>query len=218
MKRMKMLPVLLCAVLTMSSMAGGTAFAYAAASGEETKEELVFSEDEEGTEAVPGEAESETEAEVYSAPDFTLTDQYGTVHTLSDYRGKVVFLNFWATWCPPCRAEMPDIQKLYEEFEEEGREDTVFLSIAFPGLGNEKDVEGITAFLEENGYTYPALLDEKYNTMTDYYITAYPTTFMIDREGNIYGYVTGSISEEIMRDIIAQTMGEEPEEETGEQQ
>ena len=61
-------------------------------------------------------------------------------------------------------------------------------------------------------------MDEKYTTMTDYYITAYPTTFMIDREGNIYGYVTGSISEEIMRDIIAQTLGEESEEETGEQQ
>ena len=55
------------------------------------------------------------------APDFTLTDQFGNTHTLEDYRGKTIFLNFWATWCPPCRAEMPDIQALYENREEEGK-------------------------------------------------------------------------------------------------
>ena len=61
------------------------------------------------------ETETETEAETkIPAIDFTLKDQYGNTHTLSDYKGKTVFLNFWATWCGPCRAEMPDIQKIYE--------------------------------------------------------------------------------------------------------
>ena len=155
-------------------------------------------------------AESETESDVYMAPDFTLTDQYGEEHTLSDYRGKVVFLNFWATWCPPCRAEMPDIQKLYEEFEEEEREDIAILSIAFPGQSGEQDVDGVKAFLEENGYTYPVLMDEKAETMYAYYINAFPTTFMIAKDGSLFGYVPGAMPEETMRDIIAQTLGETP--------
>ena len=156
--------------------------------------------------SVAAEESSEASEEVFPAPDFELTDQYGQTHRLSDYRGKVVFLNFWATWCPPCRAEMPDIQKLYEEFQKEGREDVVFLSVAYPNLGSEQDIAGITAFLEDNGYTYPALMDEAGVTINDYYISAFPTTFMIGADGNIFGYVTGSISEDFMRKIIGQTL------------
>ena len=166
--------------------------------------------DAEGMTESVAEAESETESDVYMAPDFTLTDQYGEEHTLSDYRGKVVFLNFWATWCPPCRAEMPDIQKLYKEFEEEEREDIAILSIAFPGQSGEQDVDGVKAFLEENGYTYPVLMDEKAETMYAYYINAFPTTFMIAKDGSLFGYVPGAMPEETMRDIIAQTLGETP--------
>lgn len=166
-------------------------------------------------ESVPAEASesseesSSGEEKVFPAPDFTLTDQYGTTHHLADYRGKVVFLNFWATWCPPCRSEMPDIQKLYEEFMEEKREDVVFLSVAFPGMSGEQDIEGIKLFLEENGYTYPTLMDEEAETAYAYYISAFPTTFMIDAEGNIFGYVTGAISEDFMRQIIDQTLSKE---------
>ncbi len=72
------------------------------------------------------------------AVEFTLTDQYGARHSISDYRGKVIFLNFWATWCSPCRMEMPDIQALYQEYEAMGEEaEVVFLSVATPGLGGE---------------------------------------------------------------------------------
>ncbi len=126
--------------------------------------------------------------------------------TLSDYRGKVVFLNFWATWCPPCRAEMPDIQALYETYSAAADSDVVILAVATPGVGGEEDEEGVKAFLEENGYTYPVLLDPTGQSLSDYAISAYPTTFMIDREGNLYGYVTGSITREIMDSIIEQTL------------
>ncbi len=139
------------------------------------------------------------------APDFTLTDQYGETHTLSDYKGKIVFLNFWATWCPPCRAEMPDIQALYEENLENADSDLVFLAVAFPGHSGETDPEGIKAFLEENGYTYPTLMDSEASLVSPYYITAFPTTYMIDAEGNIFGYVPGSMTRDIMENIISQT-------------
>ena len=151
-------------------------------------------------------AEASAEATVYPAIDFTLSDQYGNTHTLSDYKGRVVFLNFWATWCPPCRAEMPDIQKLYREYEEAGDDSVVILGVAAPGYGDEKDEEGIRSFLEENGYTYPVVMDETGEVFTQYYVYSYPTTYMIDKEGNIFGYLTGSMPEETMRSIIAQTV------------
>jgi cytochrome c-type biogenesis protein len=147
------------------------------------------------------------------AADFTLHDQYGETHSLSDYRGKTVFLNFWATWCNPCVAEMPDIQKLYEEFEsgvnadDDPDNDVVMLGIAAPDYGAETSEEEIKAFLEDHDITYPVLMDPTADEdlYLDYYITAFPTTYMIDRDGNVFGYITGSMSEDVMRQIIDQT-------------
>lgn len=159
---------------------------------------------EEATETEP-EEEEEAAEEVKPIPaiDFTLKDQYGNTHTLSDYKGKTVFLNFWATWCSPCRAEMPDIQKLYEEFQQE---DVVILGVAAPNLGREKSEEGIKGFLEENGYTYPVVMDTEAEVFQAYGINSFPTTFMIDKDGNVFGYISGQLSEETMRDIIRQTV------------
>ena len=140
------------------------------------------------------------------AIDFTLKDQYGETHSLADYKGKTIFLNFWATWCPPCKAEMPDIQKIYETYDQEGEDALIVLGVAAPNYGNEGSEEEITEFLEENGYTYPVLMDTDASLFTQYGIYSYPTTFMIDRDGNLFGYVTGQLSEEIMHDIISQTM------------
>lgn len=140
------------------------------------------------------------------APEFELKDQYGQVHKLSDYKGKTILLNFWATWCPPCRAELPDIQKIYEEYSTEGEEALVVLGVAGPGMGEEKSQEEIVAFLEENGYTYPVLMDETWELFQEYGIYAFPTTFMIDREGNVFGYASGQLSYDILKDIIKQTM------------
>ncbi len=140
------------------------------------------------------------------APDFTMTDQYGNVHSLADYRGKTIFLNFWATWCPPCRAEMPDIQALYEEYSSQEDPEVVILGIAFPNYNNEQDVAGVTTFLEENGYTYPVLMDEGATMLLPYYITAYPTTFLINPDGNVLGYIPGAMTKETMKDVIAQAL------------
>lgn len=148
----------------------------------------------------------ETTSDLPPAPDFTLVDQYGITHSLADYRGKVVFLNFWATWCPPCRAEMPYIQELYEEYSQDEDSEVVILGVAFPNLSNETDIQGITDFMEENGYTYPVLMDEGATLMLPYYITAYPTTFLIGKDGTILGYIPGGMTKDIMQDVIAQAL------------
>lgn len=142
-----------------------------------------------------------------AAPDFELVDQYGVTHRLSDYKGKTVFLNFWATWCGPCKSEMPDIQELYEEYSK--GDEVVILGVAAPNLGKEKNREGIATFLEENGYTYPVLMDETGEQFSVYGVSAFPTTYMIRPDGNIEGYVQGAISKDIMMNIIEQTMNAE---------
>lgn len=155
------------------------------------------------------EEESDKTSVEVAAPDFSLVDQYGNTHRLSDYRGKTVILNFWATWCGPCKSEMPDIQALHEEYSM-GNE-VVIIGIAAPNLGRETNAEGIAAFLEENGYTYPVLMDETGEQFSVYGISAFPTTYMIRPDGNIEGYVQGAISKDIMKNIIEQTMNSQSE-------
>lgn len=179
----------------------------AASDNEEEKQEK------EAQESASGEEEKEEkdskERKTVPSIDFTLKDQYGNTHTLSDYKGKTVFLNFWATWCGPCRNEMPEIQKLYEEYQAKEDSDVVILGIAAPDLGGEASEEEIKAFLEENGYTYPVVMDTTGEIFTSYGISAFPTTFMIDKDSNVYGYVSGQLSEDVMRNIIEQTQNQE---------
>jgi len=153
---------------------------------------------------------TETEKEKTQAYDFTLVDQYGNEHTLSDYQGKVVFLNFWATWCSPCKKEMPDLEKLYQEYgKNEG--DVIILGVANPSseeYPNNSDVakEEVAAFLEESNYTFPVVFDETGDVLSDYFISAFPTTFLIDKEGNIFGYAPGMLTKDIMDNAIQQTI------------
>lgn len=167
---------------------------------------VTVEEQKENEETADAEEKQETESGLTPAIDFILTDQYGNTHKLSDYKGKTVFLNFWATWCSPCRAEMPDIQKLYESAETEGEDALVVLGVAAPNLGNEKSEEEIKAFLEENGYTYPVLMDTTGEVFMSYGVNAFPTTFMITRDGEVFGYASGQLNEATMKSIVEQTM------------
>lgn len=139
------------------------------------------------------------------ALDFTLTDQFGNTHTLDQYKGKTILLNFWATWCGPCRSEMPDLQAVYEDYGG-NQKDLVVLGVAAPNLGQEGSEADITAFLEENGYTYPTLMNTDASLFYSYGISSFPTTFMIDKNGNVYGYIMGAQSRQVFDDIIQQTM------------
>ena len=154
--------------------------------------------------------EPETDPDAIPAPDFTLVDQYGEEHTLSEYRGKTVFLNFWATWCGPCQREMPDIQAMYEDLGL-NEEDVVVLAVANPKSDQypyNQDVseDEVKRFLEENGYTYPVAMDTTGEVFAAYGVRAFPTTFMIDREGNVFGYVESTLTRDIMDSIVQQTL------------
>ena len=189
-------------ILTLTGATNGLSADLAA--GTTTQEEPAAEQEDAG-----GAQEESGEIPVIPAPDFTLVDQYGEEHSLSDYKGKTIFLNFWATWCGPCRGEMPDIQALYEEYGG-NQGDLVVLGVAAPGLGQEGTQEEIAIFLEENGYTFPTVMDTEYQLTYQYGIRAYPTTWMIDGEGNLYGYVESAMTGEIMRDIVEQTMEAQP--------
>lgn len=170
---------------------------------ETTVEETTSSANETSTSVSDGESEEE---KPLPAIDFTLKDQFGKTHSLSDYKGKTIFLNFWATWCPPCRAEMPDIQSLYETQETEGENGVIILGVAAPNYGREKDEQVIKEFLEKNGYTYPVLMDTNAELFEAYGIYSFPTTYMIDRDGNVFGYASGQLSKDMMQSIINQTL------------
>lgn len=176
----------------------------------ESEEENTSGGDTSGEEASEEDNSTDSDKKVTPSIDFTLEDQYGNTHTLSDYKGKVVFLNFWATWCPPCKKEMPHIEELYQEYNL-NKDDVVILGVANPSSdeyprNTDVSKEEITAFLDDNGYTFPVVFDTTGEIFASYYINALPTTFMIDKDGNIYGYVASMLTKDIMKQIIDETL------------
>lgn len=135
------------------------------------------------------------------AIDFTLYDQYGKEHKLSDYKGKTVFLNFWATWCPPCKEEMPYINELYKEYNY-NKGDVIILGVASPNMGNEGSEQSIKDFLKKGNYTYPTVFDNDGTQVFDYGIYAFPSTLIINKEGYIVQYVPGAMNKETMKKLI----------------
>lgn len=133
------------------------------------------------------------------APDFTLNNLKGQPVTLSQYRGKVVFLNFWATWCPPCRAEMPSMERLQEVF---NGKDFVILAVNVEQYGE----QSIKSFLEMSPYTFPILLDPDENLKIRYGVSAIPETFLINKKGIIVDRHLGTLdwsSVEMLKKISA---------------
>lgn len=127
-----------------------------------------------------------------AAKDFELEDLKGNKVKLSDYKGQIVFLNFWATWCPPCREEMPDMEEIHREYGNRGVAILAVNSTSMQlrgGSDSKKARKQVEEFIEQNGYTFPVLLDSddkvliKYNDIVP--ITWIPITFMIDKEGQI---------------------------------
>jgi len=117
--------------------------------------------------------------------DFTLSLLEGETRSLSSYKGKVVFLNFWATWCGPCRIEMPSMETLYKKFRDKGLE--------ILAVSSREDQATVRSFFNNEGFSFPALLDLDGRVSANYGIQAIPTTFLIDRDGMIILRLVGSI-------------------------
>ena len=125
------------------------------------------------------------------APDFFLRTLNGRSVRLSDYRGKTVVLNFWASWCPPCRREMPDFQTLWEERGPSGPDDLVILAV---NLLPEDTIAAAEGFVDEFGLTFPILLDTSRGEVAQRYgVQALPATFFIDRDGIVRTTALGSV-------------------------
>lgn len=131
------------------------------------------------------------------APDFTLPAVGGGEVALSAFRGKPVVLNFWATWCPPCREEMPAFQEFYRQ---KGREVEV---LAVNLTGSERSPGAVQEFLREKGYTFPVLLDVRGEVAGLYLVRAIPTTFFLDGGGVIRYRHTGPLTLQDMLEILA---------------
>jgi peroxiredoxin len=128
------------------------------------------------------------------AVDFKLKDLDGNEVSLSDLKGKKVFLNFWATWCPPCKEEMPDIEKLYQETKDS---DLVIVAIE---IG--EPLSTVKSFIDSNKYNFKILIDPSQSVATQYNIAAIPTSYFIDVDGNIISKNVGAMNIEQMRAYI----------------
>ncbi len=129
------------------------------------------------------------------APQFELRNVDGTVVQLSDFRGKVVWINFWATWCGPCRRELPDIARLAAEF---GDDDLVVLAV-----NQEQSATVARDFWEELGLDLPILLDSSREVSDQYRLRGLPDNFFIDKEGVLQDFQLGFLVEEQMRESLA---------------
>ena len=142
-------------------------------------------------------ATEETEAVDYSAPDFTMYDLDGNPVNLSDFFGKPIVLNFWASWCGPCKSEMPDLEEAYLEY----GEDIHFLIVNLTD-GSSETVETASAYIESQGYTFPVYYDTDMDGAYAYSISSIPMTFFIDANGDLYTYYLGAMSADILQQGI----------------
>ncbi|HEX7057591.1 MAG TPA: redoxin domain-containing protein [Bacilli bacterium] len=133
------------------------------------------------------------------APEFTLAGLDGADHSLSDYRGKAVMINFWGSFCPPCVREMPAIQKQYEK--------TAGADFTVLGINLDESVVTVKSFINQHGVTFPILLDK--DTVRERYgVTAFPTTFFLDKKGKIMVRHEGEMSEDFIKATLAKLLAD----------
>ena len=137
------------------------------------------------------------------APDFTVTDKDGNEVKLSDFFGKPIVLNFWASWCGPCQYEMPDFEEVYKEL----GEDVVFLMVNLTD-GYSETVSSAKSFLEGTGYTFPVYFDTLSEGAMTYQVYSIPCTYFLDRNGSLVTRNVGMITGDALRQGIELIMAE----------
>lgn len=131
------------------------------------------------------------------AKDFTVYDYNGNAYKLSDFFGKPIVLNFWATWCGPCQAEMPSFQKAYEKYSD----NVVFLMVNLTD-GTDETVDDVIDFIKNNGYTFPVYCDTEYSAAYAYSVYSIPKTVFINKDGSVLTVHSGMITEERLNSYI----------------
>lgn len=135
------------------------------------------------------EEQGETAAEnAIAAPDFTVENKNGESVMLSDFIGRPVVLNLWASWCPPCQSEMPDFEEAYQEY----GNDVEFMMVNLTD-GSRETVETATEFIKDQGFSFPVYFDTTFDAAIAYQASSIPATYFIDKDGNIIAHAAGAL-------------------------
>lgn len=151
-------------------------------------------------ETEPSETDAPAELQI---PDFTVLDIDGNTVQLSDFAGKPIIVNFWATWCGPCKNEMPYFQNMYEKYG-----DSVVFMMVNATDGDRDTVDKVKEYIADNGYTFPVYCDTKLNAITTYGVYAFPSTLLINADGSIYDARVGGVTQVMLERMIKGLLGE----------
>ena len=146
----------------------------------------------------PASEESAEDAQKSMAMDFAMTNKAGEEVRLLDFKGKPIILNFWASWCGPCKMEMPDFNEAYSTYKDE----IEFLMVNMTD-GSRETVEKASSFIAESGYTFPVYYDTEYSAAITYSVSSLPTTYFLNAEGELVTYAKGAINAAILEKGIS---------------
>lgn len=196
MENRRKLIVLIIGFLGFAAFLVVTYFGYDLLSSEYNKKNVSMQVEKDGDESNQGTKSSRFKTKVMST-DFTVYDENSKEVKLSDYRGTPVVLNFWASWCPPCREEMPAFNEMSNKYK-----DKVAILMINLTDGQRETVDDAKDFIEENDYNMKVLFDNEMDASDKYNITAIPRTIIIDKDGYIINDYSGGISKDILESQI----------------
>ena len=145
------------------------------------------------------------DVELKLAPDFTVYDLEGNEVHLSDYFGKPIIVNFWASWCGPCKMEMPDFDTAYAAY----KDDIVFLMVNMTD-GSRETIDKASAFISDSGYSFPVYYDTEYSAAITYSVSSLPTSFFLNEKGELVAHAKGAIDADTLQRGIDMIYNKEP--------